>query len=264
MRTLLPHHQATLDAAVEALKVRPEVMAVLLAGSIAKGMEKPTSDVDLLILVEEPEFERRRASRDMMFVDTGLATYEGGYVDAKYISPWFLEAAAKRGSEPTRDMFTGVTPAWTRVEGLEPLLAAIPRYPEYERADKIRSFYSQMLLQRFFLSEADKREDPYLAVHAATQTVLFASRLILAHNRILFPSNKRLLERVEIAPEKPEGFLDHARQAAANPGEATGIPLIDLVQNWRDWGIDWATALGQFSEDAEFNWFDHRPPVADW
>jgi hypothetical protein len=72
------------------------------------------------------------------------------------------------------------------------------------------------------------------------------------------------MERVAKLPEKPDGYLEAALEAAASPGQAAGLKVLDMVEHWRDWGFGWPVALGQFCEDAEFNWLDHRPPVADW
>ena len=263
--TLLPHHRATLDRAVERFQLDPAVEAVLVGGSIAKGLERPSSDVDLMVVLESDAYEGRRSASRVSEVLFQLADYEGGYVDVKYADRRFLEDAADHGSEPTRDSFKGTFVAWGRIEGLPELLEAIPVYPEGVREEKIRRFLSQALLQRFFLREAKKRNDAFLTGHAKSQMVLFAGRTVLAHNRILFPSAKRLLERVEAAPDKPVDWTERVT-ALLEPGDGVeaGEALMASLAEWHDFGIDWATALGLYVEDSEFNWRDGRPPLSDW
>ena len=264
-RPLLTHHQSTLDRALGHFKVDPAVEAVIVGGSIAKGLETTGSDVDLMIVLDGSAYEARRAARRVSEVIFELADYEGGYVDVKYVDRRFLADAAVHGSEPTRDSFKGAYAAWSRVEGLHGFLEAIPVYPEALRDEKIRRFYSQALLQRFFLKEALKREDAFLMGHAKAQMILFAGRTILAHNRVLFPSAKRLLERVESAPSKPLDFAARVAALLSSPsGVAEGEALMASLDSLHPWGIDWATALGQYVEDSEVNWRDGRPPLADW
>ena len=62
------------------------MLGVLVGGSIAHGFATATSDVDLLIVVSDAEWERRLAAGDTTELDRESATYEGGYVDCKYTS----------------------------------------------------------------------------------------------------------------------------------------------------------------------------------
>ncbi len=258
---MYPHHQATIEKAVEGLRQDPTLRAVIVGGSIAKGVAKPTSDVDLMLVVTEEEFARRRRERAYTLLSYAYHDYEGGYVDAKYVDLSFLRAAAVRGSEPTRDSFRGAYPIWSAIDGLEDVLAQIPVYPEMERADKIRRFYSQALLQLFFLNHGPERR--LLLTRAAADMVFFTGRLLLAYHRVLFPSAKRLMERVESLPGAPGDFLTLADRLLENPTVEHGRALMDAVNSVHDWGIDWDTALSQYVEDSEFNWLDGPPPLAD-
>src|SRR5690606_24391946 len=82
--TLAPHHLATCRNVVAEFEGRPEVLAVLLAGSIAHGYARPDSDVDIAIVVTPEELDRRAAAGRLTYFDQSLATWEGGYVDGKY------------------------------------------------------------------------------------------------------------------------------------------------------------------------------------
>jgi predicted nucleotidyltransferase len=259
-----PHHQRTVDRVVAHFQNDPTALAVVVAGSIAKGLEREDSDVDLMIVVTEEEYARRRQSKEYVLLSWDFHDYEGGYVDAKFVDVPFLEEAAERGSEPTRDSFRGTYAAWSKLPDLDGLLQRIPVYPEFEREEKIRTFYSQALIQTFFVGEAEKRDDPFLMAHATASMVLFGSRLLLAHNRVLFPSQKRLMERVEAVPEKPQDYLRLAHHLLKEPSPLSASDFMECLNGFHDWGIDWNQALGQYVEDSEFNWRGRRPPVADW
>jgi predicted nucleotidyltransferase len=263
METMRTHHQATLDAASTHFRSDPNVLALILGGSVVKGTAKDTSDVDVMVVLKPEAFQQRRQNKSYAQVIWDLATYEGGYVDTKYIDQAFLEAAAIKASEPTRDSFTSAKVIWSDIPGLDSLLEAIPVYPEAERESKIKRFYSACLVQTFFIGEAESRQDPFLANYASSNMVLFAARLILAYNRMLFPSNKRLMERVATAPDQPDGFTECLQNLLREPSPANGQSLKNMLNSFRDWGIDWGTALGQYTEDSEFNWLDNPPPLAE-
>jgi predicted nucleotidyltransferase len=264
-RPLLPHHQSTLDRAIEHFSSAPTVEAVIVGGSLAKGDERPGSDVDLIVVLDEEACRARRETKRISEVIHDLATYERGYVDIKYVDRPFLSAAAEKGSEPTRDSFKDTFVAWSRVDGIGDLISKIPVYPEALREEKIRRFYSQALLQRYFLDEARKRNDGFLMGHAKAQMILFVGRTILAHNRVLFPCTKRLLERVETCPQKPTDFSQRVDDLLNDPeGVKAGEALMASLDALHPWGMGWETALGLFTEDSEFNWRDARPPLSDW
>ena len=129
MTDVLDHHRATIERATARLRARDDVLGVLVGGSIAHGFATATSDVDLLIVVSDADWDRRLAAGDTTELDRESATYEGGYVDGKYTSLGFIRDVAERGSETTRFAFDGVTVAWSRLDGLEEAVDAAARYP---------------------------------------------------------------------------------------------------------------------------------------
>ena len=139
---MAPHHRETLDAAIAHFRSDPNVLAVLLGGSIAKGVETPQSDVDVIIVLTPEAYLAKKQNRGYAQVLSNLATYEGGYVDVKFVDRAFIEAAADHGSEPTRDSFTGVQVTWSSTPDLDQLIVQISVYPESERETKMRRFYS--------------------------------------------------------------------------------------------------------------------------
>jgi len=92
--------------------------------------------------------------------------------------------------------------------------------------------------------------------------VLFGGRLILAHNRMLFPCRKSLMEEIARAPERPEEFLALAEALLKQPGRATGESFCACLERF-DPGLTWEQLITLHLEDNEWNWRTGRPPLAD-
>ncbi len=257
------HHRATIERAVARLQARDDVLAVLVGGSIAHGFATASSDVDLLIVVSDAEWDRRLAAGDTTLLDQESATYEGGYVDCKYTSVGFMREVAAHGSEQARFAFDGVEVAWSRIDGLDDALRAAARYPIDGRDDRIRAFHAQLEYWQWLFREGDRSGNAYVRAVAAPNVVLFAGRLILAHNAVLYPGYKWLLRVVADVPSQPDGLGPAMEAVIERPGRDTVDALVDLVAGFRDWGVadqHWGT---RFMLDTELAWLDGRPPIAD-
>jgi predicted nucleotidyltransferase len=263
MTELLEHHRATIDRATAKLQRRDDVLGVLVGGSIAHGFATATSDVDLLIVVSDAEWDRRLAAGDTTELDRESATYEGGYVDCKYTSLGFIRDVAERASETTRFAFDGVTVAWSRVDGLEQAVRAAARYPGAGRADRIGAFHAQLEYWQWLFREGVRSDNAYVRAVAAPNVVLFAARLILAHNAVLYPGHKWLLRVLRDVPEQPPGLAAAIEAVIDRPGTDTVDALVALVSCFRDWGVadqHWGT---RFMLDTELAWLDGRPAIAE-
>jgi len=260
-----PHHERVIRHFVARFEGDPRYPALIIGGSIAKGRELPDSDVDILLVATDEEFARRLREVDVWYKDDQLADFPGGYTEGKVIDRQFLVDAADHGSEPARAAFKGAFIAYSRIPDLSDLIARIPVYPERERAEKIRAFYIQLdAASAWFMTDAEKRDDPYLRAWAATTAVFYGYRLILAHNRILYPWHKWLLHEVRQAPDKPADFLGLAERLLREPSRKTAEAFRDSIMGFRDWGVSEDKAVGHFILDIEWNWRDGRPPLQDW
>ena len=261
--TWLPHHRATIERATARLRARDDVLAVVVGGSIAHGFATASSDVDLLIVVSDEEWRRRLEAGDVTDLDLDSPTYEGGYVDGKYTSVGFIRDVAVRGSEQARFAFDGAIVAWSSVDGLDDELQAAARYPLDGRADRIRAFHAQLEYWRWMFGESDRSGNAYVKALAAPHVVLFAGRLVLAHNAVLYPGYKGLLRVLRSLPERPAGLMEAVDGVIGTPGKATVEALFAVVTGWRDWGVadqHWGT---RFMLDTELAWLDGRSPIAD-
>ncbi len=67
---MLKHHEEAMNAAVARVLSEKEPIAILLGGSIARGVERPDSDVDLIVVVTDNEWDARYRQSALTFLWT--------------------------------------------------------------------------------------------------------------------------------------------------------------------------------------------------
>lgn len=261
---MFPNHERTINRLAEHFRDDPRFLAVIGAGSVAKGWAMESSDVDIMLLATDEEFARRAPTCDYLLFTRDFCDYEGGYVDGKIIDMAYLEEVADHGNEPSRAAFMGAFVICSRVPGLQALLDKIPVYDASEREAKMKAFYSQVLMCTWFVGEAEKRRDTYLMMRFVSDLVLFGGRLILAYNYMLYPYHKWFLRQVERAPEKPDNFMGLIDALLKNPCVETANAFRDAISAYRDWGVTFAEASINFTKDREWNWRGQKVPLHDW
>jgi len=257
------HHEETIHNITEKLKKRDDVLAVMVSGSIAHGFETENSDVDLLILISDEDYRKRAKNRRLQYYEKESCTYEAGYIDGKYVCLDFMKQVAERGSEPARFAFEGCIVTYSKVDGLEELLRQIVRYPVEKKGENIKRFYAQFEAWKWYCEEALKHQNCYLLTHSAANFVLFAGRLILAHNEVLYPYHKWFMRVLSGAREKPSNLMEYIDSLLKQPSRENVLRLYHSVKEFRQWekdGEDWPIL---FMEDSEWNWMNGNPPVSD-
>jgi predicted nucleotidyltransferase len=262
---LWPHHLDTLRRTAAHLEAQPEVVALLLAGSLAHGFATAASDVDIVIVVTPQELRRREAATALTFLSHDLATYEGGYVDGKYVSVDFLRDVAERAGDATRWGYDGARIVFTREPGLAELLAQVVRYPTELVADRRERFVAQLLAWRWYHAQGCEKGDPYLQGIALSRVVLFACRLVLVQNAMLYPFHKWVVRVTTDAPDRPAALMADLAGLYAEPTPARVDALVaGLLAHY---GIDQAAAErtwgAYFVRDTELSWRAGPPPVDD-
>lgn len=258
------HHQSTLDALAAQLQPDEDVIALLLAGSIAKGWEREDSDVDVIIVNTDQAFEAHLAKNEVAYFNRDIATYEGGYIDGKYINKQFLYDVISQGSEVAKSAFLGAKVVFSRDDEIGGLLEQVCAYPEADRERKIRSFVAQVMLWRWYVSEAEKRSDRYLLLQSTSELVLFGSRLMLAYNRLIYPYHKWLRRQLEKADDLPENFFTLMDATLENPGFETANAYAESLLQFQDWDVSLEKAIVLFLHDREWNWRETKAPIHDW
>ena len=78
---------------------------MVVIGSVARGDERPDSDVDVYLVITDEAYAAAARSGVVAYVSEVGVAYEGGYVDVKLASPRYLADAADHGDDPTRASF---------------------------------------------------------------------------------------------------------------------------------------------------------------
>ena len=258
------HHQRAIDRLVDTYRDDARFRALIIGGSVAKGCARVDSDVDFLIVATDEVFARHRDTRDLFINRTDLCDYAGGYVDGKIIDFAFLAKLADKGNEASRAAFEGAFAAYSHVPALDALLQRIPVYPEAGHDDRIKAFYSMAFMQHWLIHEAERHGNRYTVMRAASQLALFTGRLILAHNRRLFPYHKWLPKALESAPAKPERLMECFNDLLDQPSGEHAAALFEQVRTFQDWGVSDLEAYTWFMTDVEWSWMSGTTSIEDW
>lgn len=261
---MFPHHAQTIQNLVNAFEKDPSTHALILGGSIAHGFARPDSDVDVTIVVAPEEYRQRQREGRMHYNNRALCTYDG-YIDGKYADIDFLKLVAERGSDPIRYAYEGNRILFSRVPGLDALLAAIVRYPVAEKRERIERFAAQLLAWRWYYSEAIRQENHYLRFLAIQKLVLFGTRLVLTENEQLYPYHKWMLRVLERCPRQPAGLQGDIKTLLTFPAWETVDAYVRKLLAFV--GIDFATADAiwptRFMKDTELRWTAHETCIDD-
>lgn len=261
---MFPHHEGSIAKVKAHFEADPSVLALLLTGSIAHGFESPESDVDVAIVISDEQLASLvENSKRYTYKNHELCTYPKGYVDGKFVSVEFMRRVAQDGSEPARFAFEGARVLFSRIEGLEELLKEVVKYPVAGKRKRMVSFRAEVEAWNWYCSEARKRDNPYLLSLSAAKLALFGTRLILAHNEVLYPFHKWMLKVLEGVTEKPEGMVQCVEELCRNPTEENVRAFYEMVTGFREWEEGpngWGT---EFMKDVELAWMNGSASVDD-
>ncbi len=257
------HHTQAIHDFLAKYSARDEFVAVLLAGSLAHGFAKTNSDIDMILVATEDEYQKRKNEKKLAFSLWDICAYPGGYIDCKVVSLASLNQIAEKGSDPARYAFKDAVVLFSRTDSLDAVLKQVTRFPIEQKPSREHRFICQVLAWKWFMSQAEERENAYLKHLATQKLVLFASRVILNHNEALYPYHKWLLEETQRALTKPEGFAAMLEELLGRPSFENAQKLTDMLLEFvglKEREVDWPN---QFIVDSEMNWLLHEAPVDD-
>ena len=258
-----PHHIESIQCVTDYFQRDPDVLALLLGGSIAHGFETESSDVDIMIFVSDEDYKKRFEQNQIHFFNRELTTYEGGYVDGKYSTQSFVKEVAEKGSEPARFAFAGSQILFSKINGFEQMIRQAAQYPLADKAVRIQRFYAQFEAWHWYCGEALRLKNQYLLGMSVSQYILFSGRLILAHNESLYPYHKWFLKLLDQAKEKPANLLESIHRLNKSPTTENIEELYEMIKSFHPWiesDFNWPT---QFMLNRELNWMDAKTPVDD-
>lgn len=257
------HHKETIEKAVEKLKNNEKILAVILGGSVAHGFASKNSDIDLMLVLSESDYQQALKNGALHYSDDESANYPDGYVEGKYISESFIRAVMEKGSEPARFAFKDAILLYSSLENLDCLIAAAATYPKESKADKMEKFYAQFEGWNWMYYEGVKRKDFYVINQSVTNICLFAGRLLLAYNELLYPYHKWFLRVLSGAREKPDDIVEKINLSLQTKSESNIKDLYNAIKNYHDWSQSPHGWPAQYVMDSEMNWMDGPTPVAD-
>ena len=259
------HHEQTVDAFTLSQAARSDVTGVVVVGSVARGDERPDSDVDVYLVVTDEAYSDAARSGQVAFVSRAGVAYEGGYVDVKLASPSYLRAAADHGDDPTRASFDSGRVTLDREGDLEQLVGRMAVLPAATWTERVRTYRAQLALYGgYFLGQAADRGDRFLLQHSAVHSAMAAGRCALAHHQRLFRGQKYLAEDLIGLAELPEGFLDVWSEVVDEPSPAAARTLIRIVDAWLGDPLSGDEALSAFIAANELGWLNRTIPPEYW
>ena len=259
------HHELTIAAFTASQAVRPEVLGVVIVGSVARGEERPDSDVDVYLVVTDEAYAAADRSAQVAFVSDIGVNYEGGYVDVKLASPSYLAAAADHGDDPTRASFETGRVTLDRLGELTALVAQMAILPARVWGQRVRTYRAQLgLYGGYFLVQAADRGDRFLLLHSAVHASLAAGRCALAQHRRLFRGQKYLAGDVAALTGLPEGFLDSWWKIIEEPSPGAARTLIAVTDAWLGQPLTVDEALSTFIAANELGWLNRTIPPEYW
>jgi len=246
---------------------------IALAGAHAKGSADSASDLDFLLVLEQPAPYRDRlgvideiADSDggrYMSKDFDEAPY-GGSIDFRYrgipieVTVRTFERLSKRVEECLAGTFEIIPQAWTsngyytfiylsELAFVKPLwdpdgiLAAYQEktrpYPEQLRRAIIDCFWSRAntWLDNFHYDSAIARGDMLFAAPIVLHTILDMIQVIFALNRVYFQGDKKLQENLAYMKYCPKALLKHLTFLLMASGDSNILlKQRDLLREIRD------------------------------
>ncbi|MGA9761343.1 MAG: nucleotidyltransferase domain-containing protein [Gaiellaceae bacterium] len=256
-------HRQAIDELVRLHESDPSKLALVICGSLATGKARETSDVDLYLIATDEEFDRIRATDGCFYGSWDPSRFSGIEVDGKIVGKTFLKEAAERGSEPTRASFESAYTEFSHDPEIDLLLGRIAAYPEWEREQKLKTFYAFAKHHRYVGAQAFELGNEYFARRSALELVFFSARLALAHNRVLFPCHKSLFAALERCGDLPPGFADSSRRLLESPSLQETVNYYELVSDYFGQYDYPDQERISFILENEWSWFSRLPFAGD-
>jgi len=259
------HHEESIQNLVAYFSNNQAVLAIVLGGSIAKGLEKFDSDIDAEVIVTDSYYNELVKEKRVSEGITGHCTYENGYFDVKYFTKNFLNVLAIRGSEPSRNAFVKSYCIFSRDKEIENIIPKIGIFQESEKKEKMDSFYSALALNYHYFWHKSK-DNLYLRVRCTSDIVLFGYRLLLQDNGVLFPCQRDLSDTVSKLQRSPVNIVLKGETLLKNMRDEDVTDFVESILNYIDYQPpkDWSEVLTRYTDDNEIWWYKERPVIAEW
>ncbi len=259
------HHKTSMENLVKHFESDPEVIAVILGGSVAKGKERVDSDIDAIIVVSPQRFEKLQAENRISECFSEGITYDGGYYDIKYCTEDYLKTLMERGSEPSRNAFMCARCLYTKNPEIAVWVEEIPVFQQSEKEEKLLSFFSGLTLHRdYFWKVAG--DEIYLKTRTAVDIVLCGLRMVLQEREVLFQCQRKLIDAVSGLGGAYAETADKAKRLLSEMTDEALDDFVNAVMTVTDYQPpkDYSIMLSRFIDDNEQWWYKNRPVITEW
>ncbi len=257
------HHITAIETITNKLKVRDEILGVIIGGSIAHGYANENSDVDIMIVLSEEDYKKALKENTVFYFERESCNYDDGYVDGKCTCTDYIKKVAEFGSEPAKFAFQGAFISYSKIDGLEQLVKDASKYPVERKQENINKFYAQFETWNWYFYEGLKRNNKFLMDYCLSNFVLFAGRLILAYNETLFPSYKWFLKVLEDVEKKPDNLMLCINNVVELKDSSSVEALYKSINGFHNWYTSDRHWCEQFMIDSQLNWVDGSVPIVD-
>ena len=231
------------------------ILAFLVSGSIAHGFHTEFSDIDFNAVITSEYYEKRYAENNLCYYEDGSQFYKGCYFDGVYITLDYLSLAVKQGNEPTRFALHDAMLMFDKSGKVADLLEKIGEH--HGGIENAMRFLAQYETANWLCGEGFAKKNLYLIDLAVQRLILFGGRLILNHNKVLYPHNKWFLKVLETVEKKPDGLMDSINMLLKNKSQENVSKLYQMIKNYNSWTEGRAVDWGSYNlKDVNLRWMD--------
>lgn len=75
------HHKKAIKDITNKLKVKEEILGIIMGGSVAHGFASKESDIDIMIVLSDEDYKKSLEEKNMGYYEEEICPWDGGYVD---------------------------------------------------------------------------------------------------------------------------------------------------------------------------------------
>ncbi|MFX1283021.1 MAG: nucleotidyltransferase family protein [Promethearchaeota archaeon] len=229
------HHKQIIYKLKQHFMDDPNVHALIINGSVARGSAGPESDVDFVLVVSEEEYENREHNNKIHFSCNSFCIPPCIAVNGSAKTVEMLKWLANNGSDVARYAFVQANIIFSKLSDLNRILEQITVFPTHDITEKLESFYSQVKMHYSYLEYGHYSQNTYVLYQTAVLLALFGGRMILTHNNMFYPGRKWFMTQLEEAKQKPKDFIYFTKELLQYPNLTNAKEFCDILLNFRDW-----------------------------
>ncbi|GHU18680.1 hypothetical protein FACS1894163_10970 [Spirochaetia bacterium] len=249
--------EKTIELLVKEAKKDKNIIGVILIGSLAKNTSTKNSDVDVLVIVNDIEFEKRKKQKNYFLGTNFEPSMFPVEIEGKIINKDYLKRIWKDGNECVKNTFSKIKILYSYDKEIDELLENMDT-KNIEKEENIKKFYALMKSYRF--KSNDDLTNIIQIKHGIFSTVYFACRLVLEHNDIYYPCIKNIEKELVNCIKKPNNFIKNIHRVLETYSlEEMEIFYNETEEYFKEYRFDDRIRKGYVIENEEYWFFDVRP-----